>query len=197
MKTGWCSRTAQACTCTRQLQGWVAAGFRLEAGGGRHATLPWGRARELALFTLQLVIQLSCGTVRPERPKECARAWFLFGERLWVNSARIPPGSVGPGQTPDLSNLHRRPRPLSVAAADHLPDSPRAVLPRPRLRPPWSARRGEQMLSGVRVWQQSRLAPVPASLSLGCTPEHPGAEASLGKFGDNSVSRPQYVVWDK
>lgn len=56
---------------------------------------PGAAAHQLTLFAFKLVVKLSCGTIRPEKPKECAGPGFLFGERLSVNSAGIPAGSVG------------------------------------------------------------------------------------------------------
>lgn len=48
---------------------------------------PGAAAHQLTLFAFKLVVKLSCGTIRPEKPKECAGPGFLFGERLSVYSA--------------------------------------------------------------------------------------------------------------
>lgn len=120
-------------------------------GAGAWPRCPGAAAHQLTLFAFKLLIKLSCGTIRLEKPKECARALGLFGERLSVNSIHIPTDSVGPESTwlcPDLSNPARSLRfPASPSAsAPHLQESlaafpapsvacPQASAPQPPSRP--------------------------------------------------------------
>lgn len=102
------------------------AGSAVGSGWWPGPPCPGAAAHQLTLFAFKLVVKLSCGTIRPEKPKECAGPGFLFGERLSVNSAGIPAGSVGWVQT--------LPQPaLCLAApfvpANYLQDSPGQLSP--------------------------------------------------------------------
>lgn len=92
---------------------------------------PGAAAHQLTLFAFKLVVKLSCGTIRPEKPKECAGPGFCL-ERGFLCTALAC--GIGANTATACSPLAAR-----FVPANYLQDSPGQLSPQECFRFFWPA----------------------------------------------------------